>query len=307
MSAQPKVYIVVLNWNGSSDTIECLQAISLLDYPNFEVLVCDNDSKAPDQIALKGWMVQQSTPRMTFLQTGANLGYAGGVNVGLRHALQSEDLVFAWVLNNDTQPAPDALSRLVERAQQDGQIGICGATLLLHHDPTEVQALGGADYLPWRARCRALGAFQHVDVIPADPAEIERRLAYVNGASMLVSARYLQDVGLMDERFFLYSEEHDWAQRGRQKGFKLGYAPGARVLHKHGATIGTSPSGGSTLSLYYLYRNKLVFAAWHHPYTLPVSFCFLVWEALKLALKGHPDKCWAVLRGLLAARTLAPY
>jgi GT2 family glycosyltransferase len=104
----------------------------------------------------------------------------------------------------------------------------------------------------------------------------------------------------MDESYFLYSEEHDWAQRGRFF-FRLGYAPKSIVYHKHGATIGTNPSGGSALSLFYLYRNKILFAARHHPMLLPTVVASVLWEAFKFFLKGYPSKGWAVVRGVLAS------
>jgi hypothetical protein len=79
------------------------------------------------------------------------------------------------------------------------------------------------------------------------------------------------------------------------------------VFHKHGATIGTSPSGGSELSLFYLYRNKALFAARHHPIRLPVALCWLLWDGLKFALKGQTRKAWSVLRGLAAFPRLGRY
>ena len=140
------------------------------------------------------------------------------------------------------------------------------------------------------------------DEVPVTPAEVEAQLAYVNGAAMLVRRDLLERVGLMDERYFLYSEEHDWAHRSQQAGFRLGWVPQALVFHKHGATIGTASSGGSPLSLFYLYRNKLAFARRHHPWRLWSVVPMLTWEICKFVLKGHPEKAKAAWRGLLAER-----
>jgi GT2 family glycosyltransferase len=117
----------------------------------------------------------------------------------------------------------------------------------------------------------------------------------------------MERVGLMDASYFLYSEEHDWAYRGQQMGFTLAWAPRAWVFHKHGATIGTASSGGSPLSLFYLYRNKLAFARRHHPWRLLTVAPMLAWEASKFALKGRPDKAKAAWRGLLAERAMRSY
>lgn len=327
-SSLPKVYLVVLNWNGSSDTLACLDSVAGLTYPNFCLVLCDNDSRQDDLRQLlaglerrfaqihqfsdrpqHGWPRLQDLGRSTIalLHTGGNLGYAGGMNAGMRFALDQGDADYVWILNNDTAVAPGALDALVQRLQQDEGIGICGSSLIYHGDRAKVQALGGASYQPWRGRSAALGAFSAVCDIPQDPSAVERRMDYVVGAAMLVSKAFLDTVGPMDERYFLYSEEHDWAHRGRQLGFRLGWAPGSVVFHKHGATIGTAASGGSALSLFYLYRNKALFTARHHAWRLPVVLPWLAWDGLKFLLKGHPRKAVAAWRGLLAFPTMGRF
>ena len=318
------VYVIVLNWNGSNDTLNCVQSVLALGYESLHILVCDNAS-LPDEISKLKTGLQNIAPRnyqheffspppnrtpqlnikrspngITLLHTGGNLGFAGGVNVGLRFALAQGDLDFAWVLNNDTEVDPGALAAVVDRMKTDPKIGICGSSLIYHGHRKQVQALGGASYQPWRARSRALGAFFRTCDIPTNPSIIEARMDYVVGAAMLVSRQFLETVGPMDDRYFLYSEEHDWAHRGRQLGFKLAWAPGSVVFHKHGATIGTSSQGGSPLSLFYLYRNKALFTWRHYPARLPVVLLWLAWDGLKFLLKGHPAKTWASWRGVFS-------
>jgi GT2 family glycosyltransferase len=318
MSKQPKVYIITLNWNRADDTSGCVDSLRELQYENCAFVICDNASKADQIAALRQWggTLPGGLPEFNadqwphvqpgelgssvLIHTGGNLGYAGGMNAGIRYALAAGDADYVWVLNNDTVVAPDSLSWLVDRMLSDQAIGICGSSLIYFEDRQKVQAHGGAAYLPWRARSVAIGAFGRADAIPESPEDVESRMAYVIGASMLVSRKYLESVGLMDASFFLYSEEHDWAQRGRKQGFRLGYAPRSLVFHKHGATIGTSPSGGSELSLFYLYRNKAIFAARHYPWLLPLSLPFLCWDGVKFLLKNKPSKARAVFRGLVA-------
>jgi len=305
-SDKPRVAIVVLNWNGASDTINCVGSLLMLNLSEFEVVICDNDSRAADINLLDEW-VKKGSGRVKLLRTGGNLGFAGGVNVGLEYAFDSQGADYVWILNNDTEVEPNALSELLNRVSVDAKIGICGSTLIYHHDRSLVQALGGAAYNPWRARSAAIGAFTSSTEIPNDPGEVERRMSYVVGASMLVSRKFYKKVGPMDPSYFLYSEEHDWAYKGKRLGFELGYAPKSIVYHKHGATIGTSASGGSELSLYYLYRNKLVFSWRHYPLLTPFSLPSLVFEGVKFLLKGKSGKAFAVFRGLLAAPRMLPY
>lgn len=312
----PEVLVVVLNWNNSADTLQCVQSLLGLDHDAFAVLVCDNQSRPEDLARTRAWghhlpgglpevtageacsLLPLRHQSVTLVHTGGNLGFAGGVNVGLRIALSHSGVTHVWVLNNDTVVEKGALRAMLARMALHERIGICGSTLIYEGDRTRVQAWGGARYEAWRGRSMAIGAFTAIDQVPSDPTAVEAQLAYVIGASMLVTRTFLETVGLMDERYFLYSEEHDWAERGRRLGFRLAYAPAARVYHRHGATIGTSASGGSDLSLHYLYRNKARFAAKHHPISLPLVLLCLIYEAVKFALKGSPTKAVAALGGL---------
>jgi GT2 family glycosyltransferase len=317
----PRAVIIVLNWNGASDTVACAQSLLRLDYPNFQIVLCDNASRLDQRAILLEWghslggqfcahdsldaALSAAGPctHVTLIQTGGNLGYAGGMNVGMRYALADPEVQYCWVLNNDTEVDPAALTELVRRAQSDSRIGLCGSSLVLHHDRGRMQAFGGASYNRWRARSAAIGINAALADIPADPSAVEARMAYVIGASMLVSRRYLEEVGLMDESYFLYSEEHDWAERGRAR-FRLGYAPRSLVFHKHGATIGTASSGGSELSLFYLFRNKLAFTRRHTPWLYAPALLSLLWEAVKFLLKRQKPKARAALKGLRAERKM---
>ncbi|MBS0172624.1 MAG: glycosyltransferase family 2 protein [Nitrospira sp.] len=323
----PKVYVAVLNWNNAADTCVCLESLLALDYPNVELVLCDNASRPESVEAIRQWAAKQAKQRndprflrelgardaidgcshadgvhrITLIHTGGNLGFAGGMNMGARYALARGDLNYLWILNNDTEVPPDALTHLVRHALANPQFGIIGSSLIYDHDRQMLQACGGASYNPWRGRSSAIRAFDNVSNIPADPSEVESRMAYVIGAAMLVSASFLRTVGLMDEAYFLYSEEHDWAYKGQKAGFKLGYAPKSHVFHKHGATIGTSSKGGSPKSLYYLYRAKAVFARRHTPRQFPVVLLSLAWDGCKFALKRQPAKSAAVFRGIRAS------
>jgi GT2 family glycosyltransferase len=312
-----RVIAVTLNWNGAEDTVSCVASLLRARPAPHQIVVCDNASRECSVARLFQGLAGELTdfvafdsldqalacerrPLVVLIQTGGNLGYAGGINVGLRYALSDRFMDYAWILNNDTEVDPKAVWELMSRMQKSPGVGICGATLVQYANRERVQALGGSSYSHWRARSSSLGFGLRVDEVPGDPSHVEERLAYVNGAAMFVRRAYLEDVGLMDESYFLYSEEHDWAQRGRDR-FRFGWAPRALVFHKHGATIGTAPGGGSPLSLFYLFRGKLMFISRHFPGSLPTAVVSLLVEALKLALKGHPKKALAALRGLVGA------
>lgn len=300
-----KTYVILLNWNNAKDTLECVDSLIQLDYKQFDILICDNDSADEDLTKLINGISSinaklnslNDTKNIEILKTGGNLGFAGGVNFGIRHVIKSNDYDYIWILNNDTVVSPDALSQLVTYASENN-VGICGSSLVYYHEREKLQALGGAHYYPWTGRSKAIGAFKSISEISTSAKIAEEQMSYVIGASMLVSKAFIEAIGVMHEEYFLYSEELDWAHRGVLKGQRLGYAPKSIVYHKHGATIGTNPSGGSLLSLYYLYRSKVLFTRAHYPQCLPSVMFVIFWDMIKFVLKRAPKKAIALARGL---------
>jgi GT2 family glycosyltransferase len=204
-------------------------------------------------------------PRLVLVSVGANLGFAGGCNVGLRYAL-ARDFSYCWLLNNDTVVTPTSLSALRQRMVEDDTIGMCGSTLVYYHDPDTVQALGGARLDRTRGTGKHIGVGQPIQA-DYDIGAIEAQLDYVVGASMLVSSQFLRTIGLMAEEYFLYYEEIDWAFRAHGR-FRCGWAPASVVYHKEGGSIGSSHRARpSATSLHFLYRNRLRFARRHLPGT----------------------------------------
>lgn len=311
------LFVVILNWNGKSDTLACLDSLLASEGAEFRTVVCDNGSSDGSLAAVAAWARQRlgagfrelraaevgsSVPapheRFFLIDNAANLGFAGGNNVGLRWALRDPACRHVWLLNNDTLVAPDALSQALARVAARSDIGICGSTLVYAHDRQTVQAWGGSAYSAWSGRTRHLGAHSPLAQLPVDPAPVEREMACVVGAAMLVRREWLETVGLLDEGYFLYFEEIDWATRAQGR-FSLGWAPRSLVFHKEGASIGTAPGGGSPLSAYYLFRNRLRFAWRFHRSRLPVVLACTLLDVAKLALRARWPQARAALRGTL--------
>lgn len=182
---------------------------------------------------------------LTLIQTGTNLGFAGGCNVGVRYAL-AQGMDFVWLLNNDTLASPDSLQCLIDQFQSHPDIGICGSTLLSLHRPSHVLALGGGRLRRSTGTTQHIGAGRHWPLTTQAFKDLAlQQMDYVVGASMLVSRTFLETVGLMDEGYFLYYEEIDWATR-QPPGMRLGYAPLSVIYHREGGT-----TGGLVRSHYY--------------------------------------------------------
>lgn len=321
------LFVVILNWNGKSDTLACLKSLQASEGVEFRVVVCDNGSSDGSLAALIAWGRQAFGPafrqlgraevdatspapheRFFLIDNAANLGFAGGNNVGLRWAMRDLACRYVWLLNNDTEVAPDALAQSLARLVARSDVGLCGSTLVYAHDRQTVQACGGSAYSRWSGRTRHLGANSALAQLPTDPASVEAEMACVVGAAMLVRREWLETVGLLGEGYFLYFEEIDWAMRAARVGgagrFRLGWAPRSIVFHKEGASIGTAAVGGSALSAYYLFRNRVRFA-WHfNRVRLPAVLAFTLLDVAKLAARSRWPQARAALRGTLQlART----
>lgn len=292
----PLVYVVLLNWNGWRDTDACLKSLTGLSYPNFRVVVVDNASSDSSEARLR-----ELHPDLTLLQSGANLGFAGGNNVGLRYALE-HGAAYVWLLNNDTLVERDALGELVAKMQADPSLGLCGSTLLYEAQRDTVQALGGASYNRWLGTVRHIGQHQPFDP-QTDEGAVERQLDYLIGASMLASRAFLERVGLLQEDYFLYFEELDWAARARSK-FRLGYAAKSLVYHKEGSSIGGSDAAKDSKSYtsdFYSLKNRVRFTKRFYPYALPSVYGGLLIALLNRLRRRQGDRALLILRIMLRA------
>ncbi|HLW53794.1 MAG TPA: glycosyltransferase family 2 protein [Candidatus Angelobacter sp.] len=305
-------YIVLVNWNGWRDTIECLESVARLRHPNFQVVLCDNGS-ADDSVArIDEWTKDHMKDRFTLLRSDKNLGFAGGNNIALHYILEKGDHDYVWLLNNDTVVDPGALSALVERMKEDPEIGICGSRVIFYFEPSLIQVYGGSSHNPLTGKSRHIGGFHSVEERESR-ADVEKRLGYVYGASMLVSRRFLADIGMMNEEYFLSYEEIDWATRAKGR-FKLGYAPGSRVFHKQGRSSGyrelarnRDPQESYLASDFLGIRNQLLFTRRYYPHYVPFVMLTCLNRLLKRVGSGKWERARAVVRGMAAGFNGKPY
>ncbi|MCP5277278.1 MAG: glycosyltransferase family 2 protein [Thiobacillus sp.] len=328
------VAIVLLNYNGWRDTLTCIDSLFAMNTPFDQLLVCDNGSTDASLEQLRqglnqrlpryaeawcGWgrtvdLSLAETDRVAIeagsscqapivlVDNQGNLGFAAGNNVGLRLAQRNNRIGYFWLLNNDTEVRTDALDALCEAAKQRPEVGLWGCTVVYHDRPDVVQALGGGGVNRYTAETHHLRAFLPLTEVRSDAAfvaEVEAEMAYVLGASMFATRAWLDRVGLLSERYFLYYEELDWAEQARGL-LPLGFAPSCVILHKEGASIGTDPSGGSALSLKHLNRSRLLFAHRFLPgYYMPLVLVNAIKQPIKLMLKGRFKHAYAAFQGIL--------
>lgn len=276
-AARPAVCAIVVNWNGWRDTTACVESLLALDYAPAQILVCDNGSGDGSPEHLRAWLAARPAPdhaAVHLLLLDKNLGYAGAINAGVRHAQASLGTQLFWLLNNDVEAQPGALRELVAARERVPDAGLCGSVLLEWDVPSQVQAIGGR-YRKW------LGVGWHEKREPAGDDGVCLTMDYPVGASLLVHQDYLDRVGLMEDSYFLYYEEIDWVERGRRHGFRPVVAVRSRLRHKEGASTGSR--GGvrhkSLLSERHGVINRLRVTRRFWPAYLP-----LVWLSLWLVV-----------------------
>ena len=219
LDGPPLVCCVVVNWNGWQDTVECLASLQGQRYENLQVIVVDNGST--DNSCLR---IRQAHPWASLVETGRNVGFPSGCNIGTRLAYE-RGADFVWLLNNDTVASSNTASELVQAASAHAKAGIIGTVLYYLHDPVKVQAWGGGRINLWTGY---VSHFKGSAIFGTD--------TYFTGASVLLPRRVCQEVGLFYEGFFMYGDDVDLCLRIRRAGYDMVMAEGTRVLHKEGAS-----------------------------------------------------------------------
>lgn len=298
--ARGRVYVVLLNWNGWADTIRCLESCEGLAGVPFQLVACDNGSSDDSLARLKAWASARfaadwrflgadavaapvAPSRLVLIENGANLGFAAGCNVGIRHALAQDDCAFVWVLNNDTTVVPGTLAALVDACRADPRIGICGSVVRFARPPHRIQSAGGR-LDPRFCTTHLLHAGEHALAEDFDGSDVD----FVPGASMLVTRAYLDTVGPMSPDYFLYFEEIDWAERGRGR-FRFAIARDSEVFHVGGASIGshTDASSKGRRAEWYLLRGRLLFARRFRRRNLPTVYAGMLASIARRLLHGE--------------------
>lgn len=279
----PEVAIIILNWNNAPDTIECLKSVGRLDYPNYCVLVVDNGSR-DTSVAL----ITTHFPQVEILRNSQNLGYAGGNNVGIRRALHM-GAEWVLILNNDAIVARDCLIELVQATRCFPRGGALGPVVYQADSLDEIQAAGGhfssGLKYSWHGGGETstglFGRVHEVDLLP--------------GCALLLSRRALEQVGLFDERFFMYREDIDLCLRLSTAGYGLYLVPSAHVWHRR-------PSLGKQIPphvVYYMTRNSLLLV---NKLGQPAEMLRFLWQDITAYILWKLSPRWQGMQPQAAAR-----
>lgn len=298
-ASAPRLGVVIVNFRGAGDTIECLESLARCPLP-MKIIVVENGSGDDSAARITRWadgidpacaeraeMARFSSPPvpkplalaridadavghgpvapLTLIVSPRNLGFAGGNNLGLVHLQSDPGIEAFWLLNNDTVVDPAAPAALLLRLLTMGRPGMCGTVVRHYWRPDRLQALNGYRFNRFTGMGDALGGEQSASAA-FNPQDIADATDFVLGASLAVSRTFLDRVGLMAEDYFLYFEEIDWATRNNRLGagrLDTGFAHGAVVYHKAGRAIGSKSSvaARSAFSDYWMTRSRLKYTA----------------------------------------------
>ena len=243
--SSPKVAVVILNWNDGPATLACLEALQSTDYLNYTIVVVDNGSTDGSVQRVRGF------GSIDLVVNPVNLGYTGGVNVGINRALAC-GADYVWLLNSDAVTQPDVLSQLVAKAESDPRIGLVSPVF---HDPDQPQA---AEFCLGRFDPASRYADQTTDPAIAamwqnDPASQPLLL----GTALLIRRCVIETIGLFDTSFFAYVEDVDYSLRTRAAGYRVVAVPDAVVYHKFKQPV-DRPAEVPAYLHYFITRNYLL-------------------------------------------------
>ncbi|WP_190810950.1 glycosyltransferase family 2 protein [Flagellimonas sp. S3867] len=291
----PLVSIITINYNESQVTLEMLQSLKGLTYPNVEVIVVDNASPNDNPDTIK-----EQFPEVCLIKSKENLGFAGGNNLGVKQS----NGAFLLFINNDTIVPERFIEPLVQTLQEDETIGMVSPKIKFHWNPELIQYAGYTPMNHWTIRNNSIGYHQKDD----GRFDTEGETESIHGAAMMVPRTVVDKVGMMTEIYFLYYEEHDWAEMIKRAGYKIFYQPASYILHKESVSTGKF----SPLKTYYISRNRILFARRNFkPLQLGISLLFQCFvsipkNSLQFLIKNefpHFKAFWKAISWNLTHRT----
>ena len=273
---QPKVFVVIINWNGENDTVACLDSLLQLDYDNCHIVISDNGSRETSLEVLKKWKSENlAAPEckgirsLEILENRSNLGFTGGNTVGIQFAL-ARGADYVLFLNNDTIVTPAFLGKMVAAGEADSAVGIVGCKIYSgtpdQAGTPQIWSLGGYSFVRGMPINIGSGAYDNSrwSGIKVQPL--------INGCCMLIKRAVIESVGVQDDRLFFGMDDVEYSLRAFRGGWKNLVVYDAAIFHAGSQSV--TPRSG--LQVYYIFRNALQFRTrafpWYRNLVFYVSF-----------------------------------
>ena len=236
--------IISVNYNQPQVTIDFLKSVKkYTDIGSTELILVDNGSRINHEDTFKNIY-----PELIYIRSDQNLGFAGGNNLAVSAATGD----FLLFLNNDTELTEGLIPTMIEEFKKNPQIGLLSPLIIYHENKTKIQYAGFSNMNYLTCRNKGIG---NLETDTNQYNNISEETGYAHGAAMMCRRKDLDEVGLMEENYFLYYEELDWCEKFRRTGKKIWFTGKAKIYHKESISVGKE----SSLKTYFLYRNRMLF------------------------------------------------
>lgn len=284
-----KVAIILLNWNNSNDTIECIKSLMDSDLQIFRIIVIDNASEVHDLRKLEVF-TQKHSNIIELKKNKSNFGFSHAHNIVFNSYIKKEE--FIWVLNNDTIILKNSLSALISYFNRNPDVAIVGSIMTYYNSPNVIQSYGGGRYYPSLGLSKLL--YKDRTLEDVNSMKKTKTPDYLMGSSLLVRSECLNRLNGFDDAFFVYGEDLDFSLRAKREKIKLAVCPESIILHKDSG----STKGKKDLFYYLLFKSNMINTKKHYPYFLPTAALFNLgfllitihnFKNLKSGIKGLID------------------
>jgi len=289
--SDPKVSIIILNWNQKEMTLKCLASLNKISCPHYEIILVDNGSTDGSVETIK-----KEFPKVKIIENKRNLGVAGGRNVGIEY-VQQKGADYLLLLDNDTTVHKDFITEMVKVGVSDKKAGILTGKIYFYSQPNKLWCAGGSLSL-YRCNLSLIG----YDEIDRGQYDDIRDVDHVAGCCLMIKKKVIDEIGILDQNFIEYfSEDTDWCLRAKKKGYKIIYVPKAKIWHHviKKTSISTRHWYLKGRNLMWLMRKH---AQLHHQ--IIFSFFFIV-SSIKVLFRetkeGNLKQLFTMARGTLDA------
>lgn len=288
-----KVFIILLNYNGAKDTIECVKSLEEIDYDNYEILVVDNYSTDNSF----DFLSKSIGYKHHVISSGKNGGFAFGNNIGIKYAMQN-NADYVLLINNDTIVKKDFLSKLFESLSENKNFGIVTGLILNYYEKNKIWYGGGE--INWK-RFYGYHCHENQDV---DSVNLQgRNITFATGCLMLISVNTIKEVGLLPEEYFMYYEDVDYCAKVQEKGFSIYFNPNCVIYHKISASSGEYESAFAVMwntknRLKFIKKYKYKVSRYNYIKVITFFYITRIIKILDYFIKKRKDKAKALLNGL---------
>lgn len=241
---EPSVCIILVNYNNYKDTVECVKSILNIEYKNYKIILVDNNSSESNKLLDDDFLKSNTI----LLESRQNNGFSAGNNIGIKYAAENIHPDYYLLLNNDTTVDKMFLTNLIKCSKKQNDNAIVGGKIYYYSDKKMIWYAGGSYDTD-------SGFATHFGYKKNDDGSYDKDIyvTFITGCLMLIPHQVLDKVGLLDEGYFLYSEDTDYCCRARLLGFNLVYCSNCVIYHKVSAATGDN----SPMQQYYMLRNDL--------------------------------------------------